>query len=484
MRRILISAVLVGLIFFQTSYSLKFVAYGDSRSYATIHEDVVHRFAEDNPELVLHVGDLWDDIGESAWKYAFTSNTVANALLYNNKVLVSRGNHESQGEVLQFTPSIILNDEFLYSFKESNCFFVSMEYEPASNNTWLETQLQSTESQSADWRFIWAHKPIYSSGAGHPSDGSSYLNFRKLCDKYHVTMFFSGHDHHYERSYLIYNNEAVNQRTDIEFEDSLNGTFYFVTGGGGAPVYGLGSAKWWGDGSIRTTDNHYCFINTDTPDLLEFVAKDKDGNVLDQVTITKAASPYTTLSAPDGGELWEQNSTHIVTWEDNLDEKVKIELYKGGSLNLTISDSTESDGEYEWEIPVDQETGNDYKVKITSVSNAVVFSESSENFSIEHANAISFSNNMMNSSVTLKIFGSSIYYEIPDNGYKNQRVSIKLYDLKGKLIGTLIDGVVGCGAHFIDLKSLANKDQLAKGVYLCSVKSKGFNKTITFMVNK
>ena len=128
MKKVSIMLCVFVLLIINSGYSLKFVAYGDTRSYASIHEDIVHKFAEDNPELVLHVGDLWDDIGESAWKYAFTSNTVANALLNNNKVLVSRGNHESQGEVLQFTPSLLLNDEF----------FHSMEHELKHNLNYLE----------------------------------------------------------------------------------------------------------------------------------------------------------------------------------------------------------------------------------------------------------------------------------------------------------------------------------------------------------
>ena len=481
MKKVSIMLCVFVLLIINSGYSLKFVAYGDTRSYASIHEDIVHKFAEDNPELVLHVGDLWDDIGESAWKYAFTSNTVANALLNNNKVLVSRGNHESQGEVLQFTPSLLLNDEFLYSFKEGNCFFVSMEYEPASNNTWLETQLQSTESQSADWRFIWAHKPIYSSGQGHPSDGSNYSNFRKLCDKYHVTMFFSGHDHHYERSYLIYDGEVVDESTEIEFEDSLNGTIYYVAGGGGAPVYGLQSGKWWGDASVRTTDNHYCLINTDTPNKVEFVTKDKNGTIIDQLTITKTINLYTTLSVPDGGELWEQNSTHTVTWDDNLDEKVKMDLYKGGALNLTITDSTESDGSYDWDIPLDQEVGDDYSIKITSVDDATVTDESNAYFSIITGTAINVASGKIPSSITLKYYGSKISFQILNFGGNDYpHTSLKIYDTKGKQMQTLVDGRVRTGRHSVNF----NEMKLPAGLYICRLETGGVIKTTNIIIRK
>ena len=432
MKKILIPAILGCLVLFQNSYSLKFVAYGDSRSNAGTHETVVDEFCTENPELVIHSGDLWDGYASSTWVGHIQGNSVSKSLHDANKFLVAKGNHESSSEVYGVSPTIVRDDNTSYAFREGNCFFICMGESP-SGSSWLETQLQSTESQTADWRFVWAHKPIYSAG-DHGASGNSC--FEAMCDQYKVSMFFAGHDHHYERTDLIYNEESVSQEDEVNISETP-GTIYFVTGGGGAPLYNCGS-EWWTNVSDKIY--HYCIIDA-TPGRLELVAKDRNGSIIDAVTMIQSASPFATLRIPDGGEEWAQTDTQTITWTDNIDENVKIELYKAGSLNSVIVSSTESDSAYDWIIPLDQEIGNDYKVKVVSVDDDQIFGESSANFTINEAPvAISFNNKSFNSPATFKSYGSSIHYVIPDN---NQKVSLKLYDLKGKFVRTLVDGSSG-----------------------------------------
>lgn len=92
--------------------------------------------------------------------------------------------------------------------------------------------------------------------------------------------------------------------------------------------------------------------------------------------------PFISVSSPNGGEEWEQGTTQEIKWGDNIDGNVKIELFKGGSLKEELAASTESDGSFEWQIAGDYETGDDYKVKITSVDSTALNDESNENFSI------------------------------------------------------------------------------------------------------
>ncbi len=659
MKQIIIQTAILLILVAQSGYSLKFIAYGDSRTQPSVHERVANRFAQDNPELIIHSGDLWDDYSSSEWKSHFQDNTVLSALLDANKILVARGNHESESEVLNFSPPIVKDNNIEFAFREGNCFFVSMGYDPGANNSWLETQLQSTESQTADWRFIYAHKPVYSTGShggnGITSEGSNVTNFRNLCDQYKVTMFFSGHDHLYERTHLIFDGQTVSEDTEINITETP-GTFYFVVGGGGAPLYSTGSG-WWVN--VNEKMYHYCLIDASSG-RLELTAKDDNGSTFDAVTITSNTGPFATLSIPNGEEKWEQKGTYTIIWSDNIDENVKIELYKGGSLNSTIVNSTESDGEYEWEIPANQEIGNDYKVKVTSISSDTVFGESSTNFSIEaeyilsvpytqdfddkdtgevlpekweqlytddfnwtvwtgptpskvgntpdvtgpdgdhtsgdgnyiyteasdpnnpdkkadfitpkfdissvnnleltfwshmfsdqnemgnlyldveidgswnndvlhltddHGDewflttqdlssytgdrmrlrfrgvtgaswasdiciddlcvagdivSIATNNKLTNNPVTLKSYGSGIQYTITGN---NKRVSIKLYNVKGKLVRTLINCISNDGTHFINLNTPANKN-LSAGIYLCRMETTGINKTIRVVIKE
>ncbi|MCP4414902.1 MAG: hypothetical protein GY808_20275, partial [Gammaproteobacteria bacterium] len=72
---------------------------------------------------------------------------------------------------------------------------------------------------------------------------------------------------------------------------------------------------------------------------------------------------------------------------DNIDENVKIELYKGAAFNSEITASTESDGHFEWNIPVLQAVAADYQIKITSVTDDAL-TNVSNNFSIVYLSSV------------------------------------------------------------------------------------------------
>ncbi len=89
-----------------------------------------------------------------------------------------------------------------------------------------------------------------------------------------------------------------------------------------------------------------------------------------------------TVSVPNGGEEWEQNSTRTIKWFSNVEGNVKIDLLKGGTQVKELAASTENDGEFSVDITSDFEVGDDYKVKIASIENDTVLNESEAPFSI------------------------------------------------------------------------------------------------------
>ncbi len=95
-----------------------------------------------------------------------------------------------------------------------------------------------------------------------------------------------------------------------------------------------------------------------------------------------------TVVSPDGGENWKRNSTHAITWSymGNPGSYVKIELLKGGVLNLVITSSTSigsgGSGSYSWRIPANQAQGSDYEIRVTSTSDGSYTDTSNNNFSI------------------------------------------------------------------------------------------------------
>lgn len=57
-----------------------------------------------------------------------------------------------------------------------------------------------------------------------------------------------------------------------------------------------------------------------------------------------------------------------VTWNDNIDENVQLDLYQNNALMQTIETSTPSDGEYLWNVPTDLDDSSSYRIKISSVN--------------------------------------------------------------------------------------------------------------------
>ena len=106
-----------------------------------------------------------------------------------------------------------------------------------------------------------------------------------------------------------------------------------------------------------------------------------DGIVVSEIDSMTFTGKYVNISSPNGGERWKSNTMHTIKWEDNIDENVKIELWRGTTLETTIATSTLSDGEFRWVIG-DFPKQSDYKIKIVSISDTTIYDKTDNTFSI------------------------------------------------------------------------------------------------------
>jgi hypothetical protein len=96
-------------------------------------------------------------------------------------------------------------------------------------------------------------------------------------------------------------------------------------------------------------------------------------------TYTKQAQvTYPTAS----GIKWTRGSSYTITWTGFPGSNVKIELYKGSSLNTTLSTSTGNNGSFSWTVPTGQALGTDYRIKVTSTSDTSKYDYSDNYFEI------------------------------------------------------------------------------------------------------
>jgi Viral BACON domain len=109
---------------------------------------------------------------------------------------------------------------------------------------------------------------------------------------------------------------------------------------------------------------------------------DYAGVFLDGITLTAGPSQELDVTAPNGGENWSVNSSHLIKWitPNNVDN-VKIQVSTNNrSTWSTVINSTPNDGQYSWSIPNTQ--SSQCFIKISDTTNSSLFDESDAAFSI------------------------------------------------------------------------------------------------------
>lgn len=142
--------------------------------------------------------------------------------------------------------------EEYYSFRYGSAHIISLSVRGcavySNQYLWLERDLARAAADSTvKFIFAFMHFSGYSSGYYNNRDsmlffeelsGIPYPNLVRdiypLFERYRVSAVFSGHDHHYERTYPI-RNDAVNSE----------GIYYFVVGGGGSYNNPTKGPSWW-----------------------------------------------------------------------------------------------------------------------------------------------------------------------------------------------------------------------------------------------
>ncbi len=254
--------------------SLKFIAYGDTRSYPAVHDSVADAIIEiykndgDFQSFILATGDLVNN-GDSEldWYNQFFNPSYLNIqeMLTTLPYQSCMGNHEGTGVLfIKYFPYPFVAGRY-WSFDYGPAHFVVVDqytdYGPGSAQlTWIENDLASTTKL---WKFVCLHEPGWSSG-GHENNSNVQNNIQPLCDQYGVSILFAGHNHYYARAIV-------------------NNVQHITTGGGGAPLYA--PIPDYPNVVYAERTHHFCKIEIEN-DSLDFEAVTPSGTVIDSFTIT------------------------------------------------------------------------------------------------------------------------------------------------------------------------------------------------------
>jgi hypothetical protein len=316
-----------------TAADLKFLAYGDTRSYPADHDSVaaqmITTFTTDPAyqTLTLHVGD-WVNNGDSEndWTSQFFPRTYSNIMEMqaNLPIMGCMGNHEYSG--------VLFEKYYPYPFEPGGRYF-SFDWGPlhvaivdqyvsygvgSTQYNWLENDLATTDRE---WKVIVLHEPGWSAG-GHGNNQTVQQVIQPLCIQYGVDIVFAGHNHYYARAVV-------------------DGVQHVTTGGGGAPLYAPNANAEYVVAVAQ--EYHFCEMNIQG-EQLDFLARDDSGIVLDTVTLSHVFVPA--LPWSDGFESGEFTTGG---WMTSGQVTVQTDPYSGSYAartdrtgTLTKSVSTES----------------------------------------------------------------------------------------------------------------------------------------------
>jgi len=325
--------------------SVRFIAFGDSGTGSTQQRTLASRMASDTWDLALHTGDLAygqsSGVGDATYAtYHAWMFDVYRGWLPRRPFFPSMGNHDGRatnGYGRAYLDLFVLPDEGgagaypdhaerYYSFDYGPVHFAMLDTERAFQDPtrrqaqlqWIERDLGST---SQPWKVAVFHRSPYSSGTEHGSDLVVRQAFGPLFERFGVHLVLSAHDHAYERS--------VPWREG----SSGQGVTYVVTGGGGGPLYAVGTSPW----TVRSTRaHHYTRVNISGCTLyLEAIGLDGvrfDRFTLDRcVQASDAGSPSVRIVSPSNGAT--VSGTVPVNIAASDDTRVeKVDLYVDGRL--------------------------------------------------------------------------------------------------------------------------------------------------------
>jgi 3',5'-cyclic AMP phosphodiesterase CpdA len=181
--------------------SLKFAVLGDFGTGERRQYQLAEQMATLNRrfqyEFVVLVGDnLYGSERPQDFqkKFEFPYKPLLDAGV---KFYASLGNHDAREQ--RFYKLFNMEGKLYYAFTpKPNVRFFALDstYPEPEQIQWIEKQLTAS---SNDWKIVFFHHPIYSSGNRHGSD----LRLREVLEplflKYNVSLVLNGHDHFYER---------------------------------------------------------------------------------------------------------------------------------------------------------------------------------------------------------------------------------------------------------------------------------------------
>ena len=248
-----------------------FVAVGDWDCTGET-EDTVENIIDQDPELVLALGDLSYNGKAKCWL------DLIKPIADKTKIVI--GNHEADSSKLRkdYMNYFGLKEQY-YSFNYKNMHFLALSTEipfdvESRQYEFAKRDLEKySKDPFIDWIIVFYHRQIYGSASGSEHEDDFREAYHPLFDKYKVDLALQGHFHLYERTYPIIFNNNDNDKPQIEDYDpdiykNSKGTIFVTIGTAGAQHMTLSSIE---DFSAEAIDGKFGILD---------IALENDGKTL------------------------------------------------------------------------------------------------------------------------------------------------------------------------------------------------------------
>ncbi|MEN3009085.1 metallophosphoesterase [Pseudothermotoga sp.] len=229
------------------------IVYGDSRWGHRVHRKLVEMMIQHTPSIVVHLGDMVNSgDNHEDWQIFFEITAPLREIAFFQPV---KGNHEK--------PDVYYKRYFgVYNYWAKVGNYVLIFLDPDVGIEECRKFLRSIDL-SRKVPIVFIHYPIFSAGPHGSTETVKRLQvLHETFSQLGVSLVFSSHDHNYQR--LI-----------------KDGIIYVVSGGGGAPLYRVGSVE----GLVKGIVVHHFVKLRFEEDRIECEAISIDGKVIDSFTI-------------------------------------------------------------------------------------------------------------------------------------------------------------------------------------------------------
>ena len=253
----------------ESAGAFRFAVIGDTGTGGKAQREVAERLEglrRDYPfDTVLMLGDnLYGSQKPADFRSKF-ERPYAPLLSAGVQFFAVLGNHDQASQ--QAYEAFHMGGRSYYSFRpDPSVRFIGLDSNRMDQTQldWLEAELTRAREE---WKIVFFHHPIYSSGARHGSDLALRKALEPLFVKYGVTLALSGHDHFYERI------------------KPQQGVHYFVAGG--AAKLRAGNVR-ISPLTAKAFDTDQSFLVMEIRDgQLHFRAMSRSGQTVDEGVITR-----------------------------------------------------------------------------------------------------------------------------------------------------------------------------------------------------